>query len=100
MFGKEMVRWFPASWSLLERKERERFQAVLYNIPDSLTMAALDLDPTLITSVGAMAFKIIQLADKSRKLVGYFATWNAVQQARACTPSWGDVNLEWKRHFP
>jgi hypothetical protein len=102
MLGGTLVRWFPASWSLSERKKRERFQAVIHNIPDSMTMASLMTNgsvSSLLSSVGARAFKIIQLADKSRKLVGYFDTWNAVQQARACTPSWCDVKLEWKRHF-
>jgi hypothetical protein len=35
------VRWYPATWSLHERKKRERFQAALYDIPDSMMAATL-----------------------------------------------------------
>ncbi|GET65115.1 hypothetical protein GLOIN_2v1842417 [Rhizophagus irregularis DAOM 181602=DAOM 197198] len=28
------VRWFPASWTLRERKQREKFQAVIHDIPE------------------------------------------------------------------
>ena len=35
-----------------------------------------------LTDVGVRSFKIIQLPDKSRKLVGFFETWSAVQQVK------------------
>jgi hypothetical protein len=57
------VRWYPATWSLHERKERERFQAALYDIPVSMTAATLfyqnQTHPTLIAINGFKAFKVI-----------------------------------------
>ncbi|PKY36095.1 hypothetical protein RhiirB3_457993 [Rhizophagus irregularis] len=35
------VRWFPASWTLQERKQREKFQAVIHDIPEEMMMATL-----------------------------------------------------------
>ncbi|GBB85675.1 hypothetical protein RclHR1_12150010 [Rhizophagus clarus] len=35
------TRWFLANWNLAERKERERFQAVIYDPPESMNTASL-----------------------------------------------------------
>ncbi|CAB4437128.1 unnamed protein product [Rhizophagus irregularis] len=78
------VRWFPASWNLRERKQREKFQAVIHDIPEEMTMATLwnDRKPTaFLTSCGASAFKIIQTSKGKRKLVGYFENWEATLRA-------------------
>ncbi|CAB4407282.1 unnamed protein product [Rhizophagus irregularis] len=78
------VRWFPASWTLRERKQREKFQAVIHDIPEEMTMATLwnDRKPTtFLTSCGASAFKIIQTSKGKRKLVGYFENWEATLKA-------------------
>src|ERR1043165_9507509 len=61
------VRWYPAQWNLQERKERERFQAVLQDIPESLTMASLIPEAKLHLAIYAnniKAFKIVQTTDK------------------------------------
>ncbi|PKC56876.1 hypothetical protein RhiirA1_446392 [Rhizophagus irregularis] len=71
------VRWFPASWTLRERKQREKFQAVIHDIPEEMTMATLwsDRKPQLFLQIcSASAFKIIQTSKGKRKLVGYFWT--------------------------
>ncbi|CAB4417791.1 unnamed protein product [Rhizophagus irregularis] len=78
------VRWFPASWTLRERKQREKFQAVIHDIPEGLTMATLwqDRKPSMfLTTCGASAFKIIQTSKGKRKLVGYFENWEATLKA-------------------
>ncbi|RGB35345.1 hypothetical protein C1646_759426 [Rhizophagus diaphanus] len=57
------VRWFPASWTLQERKQREKFQAVIHDILEDMTMATLwkDRKPTeFLTKCGASSFKLIQ----------------------------------------
>ncbi|PKC00938.1 hypothetical protein RhiirA5_427493 [Rhizophagus irregularis] len=69
------VRWFPASWTLQERKQREKFQAVIHDIPEEMMMA------TFLTACGASAFKIIQTSKGKRKLVGYFENWEATLKA-------------------
>ncbi|CAB4425834.1 unnamed protein product [Rhizophagus irregularis] len=56
------VRWFPASWTLQERKQREKFQAVIHDIPEEMTMATLWQDhkpTTFLTLCSASMFKII-----------------------------------------
>ncbi|PKY49323.1 hypothetical protein RhiirA4_465267 [Rhizophagus irregularis] len=35
------VRWFPASWTLQERKQCKKFQAVIHDIPEDMMMATL-----------------------------------------------------------
>ncbi|CAB4422568.1 unnamed protein product [Rhizophagus irregularis] len=45
--GGILVRWFPASWTLRERKQREKFQAVIHDIPEEMTIATLWVNRTL-----------------------------------------------------
>ncbi|PKC50667.1 hypothetical protein RhiirA1_485651, partial [Rhizophagus irregularis] len=57
------VRWFPASWTLRERKQCEKFQAVIHDIPVEMTMATLWADrkpQPFLMMCGVSAFKIIQ----------------------------------------
>ncbi|GET65118.1 hypothetical protein GLOIN_2v1777164 [Rhizophagus irregularis DAOM 181602=DAOM 197198] len=54
------VKWFPASWTLRERKQREKFQAVIHDIPEDMMMAT---------------FK------RRRKLVAYFENWETTLRA-------------------
>ncbi|PKY38104.1 hypothetical protein RhiirA4_451045, partial [Rhizophagus irregularis] len=69
-FGGMPVRWFPASWTLKQRKERERFQAVVMDIPKSITnnvvYNAENPTQSMLSQLdGALAFKIIQ--DRGRR---------------------------------
>ncbi|PKK60952.1 hypothetical protein RhiirC2_817612 [Rhizophagus irregularis] len=78
------VRWFSASWTHQERKQQEKFQAVIHDILEEMMMATLwnDYKPTtFLTSCGASAFKIIQTSKGKRKLVGYFENWKATLKA-------------------
>ncbi|CAB4421255.1 unnamed protein product [Rhizophagus irregularis] len=57
------VRWFPVNWDLKQRKERERFQAVLIGVPANTNIATLYLDNpahSILTPTGCKAFKLIQ----------------------------------------
>ncbi|RGB30388.1 hypothetical protein C1646_765411, partial [Rhizophagus diaphanus] len=77
------IRWFPASWTLCERKQREKFQAVAYNIPEDITTHTLwrDQKPTTyLCELRVKSFKIVQTGKGKRKLVGYFKTWKAVRK--------------------
>ena len=68
-----------------------------------MTMASLITNGTanpFLTNIGVRSFKIIQLPDKSRKLVGFFETWSAVQQVKYGTHPWRDGQLKWSSHFP
>ncbi|GBC00671.1 hypothetical protein RclHR1_39350001 [Rhizophagus clarus] len=75
------VRWFPASWNLSERKQREKFQTVVYNFPEDMTDASLFPNGRLhqfLLDSGIKSFKIVKEVDGSRKLIGYFDTWDHV----------------------
>ncbi|GBB86939.1 hypothetical protein RclHR1_01340006 [Rhizophagus clarus] len=65
------VRWFPASWNLSERKQREN---------------------------GIKAFKIVKEVDGSRKLIGYFDTWDRVSTRINNPQLWNDVRISWCRY--
>ncbi|CAB4410478.1 unnamed protein product [Rhizophagus irregularis] len=97
------VRWFPASWTLRERKQREKFQAVIHDIPEDMTMATLwtDRKPcNFLMTCGASAFKIIQTSKGRRKLVGYFENWETTLRALDTPQAFvADGNeLKWCRH--
>jgi hypothetical protein len=103
LLGEVLVRWFPSEWNLKERKERERFQAVLQNLPEDLTLDKLirNGQPTeFLNSLGFKSFKLVKTVNGKRKLIGYFESWQALQ-ARICNPTiWGEDKLDWQRHFP
>src|SRR5581483_7381093 len=89
---------YSAHWSLAERKERERFQAVLYDIPDSITDQSL-ASPTNINNVlqGARAkfFKIVKDEHGKRKLIVYLELWDALNFLLGSHVVWGETKLDW-----
>ena len=93
------VRWFPARWTLKERKQREKFQATIRNIPDSMTLATLWKDSRphsfLAAVKGLKSFKIIQTAKGDRKLIGYFEKWVDMRTALDNQYVWEQSNLSW-----
>ncbi|CAB4421412.1 unnamed protein product [Rhizophagus irregularis] len=97
------VRWFPASWTLRERKQREKFQAVIHDIPEDMAMATLwtDRKPcNFLMTCGASSFKIIQTSKGRRKLVAYFENWETTLKALD-TPQFfvpDGKELKWCRH--
>ncbi|GBB88779.1 hypothetical protein RclHR1_01540002 [Rhizophagus clarus] len=68
------TRWFLATWNQAERKERERFQAVIYNPPESMNTASLTVlqHLTFLSELNIKMFKEIKFPDGSRKIVRYF----------------------------
>ncbi|EXX56044.1 hypothetical protein GLOIN_2v1773466 [Rhizophagus irregularis DAOM 181602=DAOM 197198] len=67
----------PVSWTLRERKQREKFQAVIHDIPEDMTMATLWMDRKPCAS----SFKIIQTSKGRKKLVAYFENWETTLRA-------------------
>ncbi|GBC32206.2 hypothetical protein GLOIN_2v1846149 [Rhizophagus irregularis DAOM 181602=DAOM 197198] len=98
------VQWFPARWTLKERKQREKFQATIRKIPDSMTVATLWKDHrphSFLTAInGLKSFKIVQTAKGDRKLIGYFEKWVDMRTALDNQYDWEQQHLSWNRHDP
>ncbi|GBB92881.1 hypothetical protein RclHR1_20710005 [Rhizophagus clarus] len=95
------VRWFPASWNLSERKQREKFQAVVYNLPDDMTDTSLfpnGRPHQFLLDSGIKSFKLVKEVDGSRKLIGYFDTWDHVSTRINNPQFWNDVKISWCRY--
>ncbi|GBC39765.2 hypothetical protein GLOIN_2v1868094 [Rhizophagus irregularis DAOM 181602=DAOM 197198] len=88
---------FNSKWTLKERKQREKFQATIRNISDSMTLAALWKDSrshSFLSAVkGLKSFKIIQTAKGDRKFIGYFEKWVDMRTALDNQYTWEQVNL-------
>ncbi|GBC01285.1 hypothetical protein RclHR1_04130001, partial [Rhizophagus clarus] len=96
--GEISVRWFPASWNLSERKQQEKFQAVVYNLLDDMTDASLfpnRCSYQFLLDSGIKSFKIVKEVDGSRKLIGYFDTWDHVSTCINNPQLWNDVRISW-----
>jgi hypothetical protein len=98
------VRWFNARWNLRERKQREKFQAVVRNLPDTINLQSLwhDRHPhEAIVKSGLKSFKIIQNArTKDRKLIGYFESWDIMRAALDTPFNYEGLTLPWSRSDP
>ncbi|GES86323.1 hypothetical protein GLOIN_2v1871772 [Rhizophagus clarus] len=94
------TRWFPATWNLAERKERERFQAVIYDPPESMNTASLTASQhlTFLSELNIKMFKEIKFPDGSRKIVGYFETWEHLQKCISNLTLWYGKNVSWCKH--
>ncbi|CAB4416182.1 unnamed protein product [Rhizophagus irregularis] len=73
------VQWFPAFWNLKQYKERKRFQAVVMDVPKSVTndvvYNAANLAQSMLSQLDdALTFKIIQ-DHGQRKLIVYWLVW-------------------------
>ncbi|GBB92024.1 hypothetical protein RclHR1_19520003 [Rhizophagus clarus] len=78
---KYQIARFLAAWSLSERKQREKFQAAITNIPEDMTIKSLFPEGTsgpFINKSNLQSFKIIREQDGTRILISYFTTWDAL----------------------
>ncbi|GBC02134.1 hypothetical protein RclHR1_04470013 [Rhizophagus clarus] len=92
------VRWFPAFWNFLERKQQEKFQTVVYNLPEDMMNASLFPNGRLhqfLLDSGIKSFKIVKEIDGSKKLIGYFDTWDHVSTCINNPQLWNDIRLSW-----
>uniref|UniRef100_A0A1D1YKA8 Chromatin modification-related protein EAF3 n=1 Tax=Anthurium amnicola TaxID=1678845 RepID=A0A1D1YKA8_9ARAE len=91
------VRWFPGTYSLKERKHRERFVAIIKNLPEDMTTATLyhGTPHQFLLNAKVNAFKIIKTADGSRKLLGYYKNLDDMKAVIGNKQSWGEFSLEW-----
>ncbi|GBB88400.1 hypothetical protein RclHR1_14990001 [Rhizophagus clarus] len=99
--GPVVVRWFSASWSLKERKERERFQIVVQGPPNSFTADVLAVKEHLTNFINPLcikAFKEVKNPDGSRKMFAYFESWEDLQNILSKESFWNGAKLSWCRH--
>lgn len=64
------IRWFPAQWTLHERKTREKFQLALKDLPVILKQEDIWKDGKLVPFFSGMnikAHKVVHMPDKTRK---------------------------------
>ncbi|GES72604.1 hypothetical protein GLOIN_2v1473242 [Rhizophagus clarus] len=90
------VRWFLATWSLSERKQREKFQAAITNIPEDMTIESLFPEGSsgpFINESNLQSFKIVQEQDSTRILISYFTTWEALSRRLAKNQMWKQTEL-------
>ncbi|GBC09909.1 hypothetical protein RclHR1_00920027 [Rhizophagus clarus] len=95
------VRWFPASWSLKERKERERYQVVIEQPPDDMNTTTLALKENISSLIqrDIRMFKEVKLPDGSRKIIGYLSTWDNMKDCIDKPMIWNGAQLKWSCHL-
>jgi len=91
------VRWYPGNFTLKERKQRERFVSVINDIPESMTTEALyHFAPhQFLTIAEVKGFKVIKTSNGSRKLLGYYETFDKMKEHQSLPQGWGDNLLTW-----
>ena len=92
------VRWFSGNFSLKERKMREKFVSVINNIPDTMMTEALyqhNAIHNFLTMTGIKAFKIVKNPDGTRKLLGFYETFDAQREGLDTQQAWGKNLLKW-----
>src|SRR3954463_11237436 len=76
------VKWYPVNWNLAQRKERKRFQAVIKDLPGTVTTSSLypeDSTQSPISYLGCKCFKIVQERN-TQKLITYYKRWEDVDK--------------------
>ncbi|GBB94290.1 hypothetical protein RclHR1_23250002 [Rhizophagus clarus] len=82
------VRWFSALWNLAERKQQEKFQVVITNIPDDMTESSFFpncIPNSFIMASELKSFKIIKEASGARNFswCRYSTPWFGSQKYRS-----------------
>ncbi|GES96546.1 hypothetical protein GLOIN_2v1773466 [Rhizophagus clarus] len=92
---------FPASWSLKERKERERYQVVIKNPLDDMNTTTLALKENINSLIqrDIRMFKEIKFSDGSRKIIGYLLTWDSMKECIDIPMIWNGASLTWSCHL-
>ncbi|GES73120.1 hypothetical protein GLOIN_2v1773466 [Rhizophagus clarus] len=96
------VRWFPASWSLQERKKKERYQAAVLNPPESMNLATLvhKENEAYLISHNINMFKEVKLPDDKRKIIRYLSNWDDLHRLINNPNVWNGETVDWTRHTP
>jgi hypothetical protein len=101
LLGKFFVCWFPTHWTLKERKRREIFQAVLYDVSDTMMYESLIVDANahpFLRDAKAKSYKLVKIPDGSIKLIAFFESWADLQRAKKMTVNWMGQDIHWSHH--
>jgi hypothetical protein len=96
------IRWFPASWTLKERKECERFQATIIDIPEAMTLETLWQDrksTQFLAQMIGQAFKIVNTGKGKQKLIIYCKNWQFLHTLLSLRSSLEDHVFQWVHHL-
>ncbi|GBB89622.1 hypothetical protein RclHR1_16360002 [Rhizophagus clarus] len=95
------VQWFPAFWSLKERKERERYQVVIEHPPEDMNTTTLALKENInfLIQRDICMFKEVKFPDGSRKIIGYLSTWDNMKDCIDKPMVWNGAQLKWSHHL-
>ncbi|GBB93131.1 hypothetical protein RclHR1_21140002 [Rhizophagus clarus] len=70
----------------------------MYNLPEDMTDASLfpnERPHQFLLDSGIKSFKIVKEVDRSRKLIGYFNTWDHVSTLINNPQLWNNVRISW-----
>lgn len=101
ILGDIPVRWYPATWTLRERKKRDAFQLEITDLPGSVTTDALINSPLnrLLTQGKVKQWKII-ITGKMRNLILYYESWADLSLHKGTEFDWNGVKLKVSAHIP
>ncbi|GBC26703.2 uncharacterized protein OCT59_020840 [Rhizophagus irregularis] len=96
------VRWYPANWNLQQRKEKERFQAVVKDLPGTvinlLMLYPSDPSQSPISHLECKAFKVVQ-EKCTRKLIMYYKNWADLDKITNTKLNLHEYEGVWTRYF-
>jgi hypothetical protein len=84
--GSAVVRWFPGSWTLKQRRNREMFTAKVEGLPETIAKDPLlhqdfDKQDRFFKDFGFCSYKVIKQPNGRSTLIGYFSTYESLKTA-------------------
>jgi len=96
------IRWFPGTWTLKQRKNREKFKLVINSLPETIaaTESRTDTRYGLLHRFEVRSHKIIKTTKGDLQLIGYFEKYEDVQRALNAKFQLEDKDYRWSKFLP